>query len=126
VTKSSQVFTSLIYMLQFYQWYENYNRAQSFIPSIEQTSLSQISLSTIKPPELPRKLANSSTYQAIASADLCPLCMGKKNNPCVLEVSGFVFCYTCILKFIRQYQRCPLTHLPCDTKNIVRIYDSSI
>jgi hypothetical protein len=33
---------------------------------------------------------------------LCPLCCQKRNNPSVLSVSGFVFCYSCIFKSVSQ------------------------
>jgi len=57
--------------------------------------------------------------------NLCPLSTKKRTNECVLSVSGFVFCYVCIFKFVREHQRCPLTNYPCTIKNIIRIYDSS-
>jgi peroxin-12 len=120
VAKSSQLFTGLVYMLQFYQWFESYDRGQAFSAG----NISRGAPCEIGPPELPAKLAKSSAYQAMAAAGLCPLCTNKRTNACVLDVSGFVFCYPCILKFVREHRRCPLTHLPCDTKSIVRIYDS--
>lgn len=33
---------------------------------------------------------------------ICPLCSEKRANPSVVAVSGFVFCYTCIFKYISQ------------------------
>lgn len=33
---------------------------------------------------------------------LCPLCSQKRANPSVMAVSGFVFCYTCIFKYVNQ------------------------
>ncbi|RWW10651.1 hypothetical protein GW17_00025798 [Ensete ventricosum] len=33
---------------------------------------------------------------------LCPLCSQKRMNPSVVAVSGFVFCYSCIFKYVSQ------------------------
>lgn len=33
---------------------------------------------------------------------ICPLCSQKRANPSVVTVSGFVFCYACIFKYITQ------------------------
>ena len=33
---------------------------------------------------------------------ICPLCSQKRANPSVVTVSGFVFCYACIHKYVSQ------------------------
>ncbi|RVW60637.1 Peroxisome biogenesis protein 12 [Vitis vinifera] len=33
---------------------------------------------------------------------ICPLCSQKRTNPSVVAVSGFVFCYACIFKYVSQ------------------------
>ena len=33
---------------------------------------------------------------------LCPLCSEKRANPSVVTVSGFIFCYGCIFKYVSQ------------------------
>ncbi|KAK8953263.1 Peroxisome biogenesis protein 12 [Platanthera guangdongensis] len=33
---------------------------------------------------------------------ICPLCSQKRVNPSVLAISGFVFCYSCIFKYVSQ------------------------
>ena len=33
---------------------------------------------------------------------VCPLCSQKRTNPSTLAVSGFVFCYACIFKYVSQ------------------------
>ena len=135
LSKSNNIFTSLIYFLQFYQWYEAYNENESFNTNSQPISLAKVlfntqtnnlnSYNSPPPPDLPDKLAKSVTYKKIESADLCPLCMKSKTNECVLTVSGFVFCYPCIFKFVQEHQRCPLTKYPASVKNIIRIYDVS-
>lgn len=52
----------------------------------------------------------------------CPLCSQKRANPSVLAVSGFVFCYACIFKYVSQYKRCPVTLLPATVDQIRRLF----
>lgn len=33
---------------------------------------------------------------------LCPLCSQRRGNPSVITVSGFVFCYACVFKYVSQ------------------------
>lgn len=53
---------------------------------------------------------------------ICPLCSQKRANPSVVTVSGFVFCYTCIFKYITQYNRCPITLMPATVDQIRRLF----
>lgn len=53
---------------------------------------------------------------------LCPLCHKKRVTPSVLPSSGFVFCYNCIHDYLTEYQCCPITKIPCQHENIVKIF----
>lgn len=53
---------------------------------------------------------------------LCPLCSQKRANPSVMTVSGFVFCYACIFKYVSQYKRCPVTLMPATVDHIRRLF----
>ncbi|XP_041021314.1 peroxisome biogenesis protein 12 [Juglans microcarpa x Juglans regia] len=53
---------------------------------------------------------------------ICPLCSQKRANPSVVTVSGFVFCYTCIFKYVSQYKRCPITLMPATVDHIRRLF----
>ncbi|KAL5566857.1 hypothetical protein UlMin_030021 [Ulmus minor] len=53
---------------------------------------------------------------------LCPLCSQKRANPSAVSVSGFVFCYACIFKYVSQYKRCPVTLLPANVDHIRRLF----
>jgi peroxin-12 len=134
---TNYVFTSLLFMIQFYQWYQDYNNNDN---DSENKPVSLVNFfktsgllndhninndSLIPPPKLASKLENNKAYKQMQDKNLCPLCIKKRTNECVLSVSGFVFCYVCIFKFVREHQRCPLTNYPCTIKNIIRIYDSS-
>ncbi|XP_009343773.2 peroxisome biogenesis protein 12 [Pyrus x bretschneideri] len=53
---------------------------------------------------------------------LCPLCSQRRANPSVITVSGFVFCYACIFKYVSQYKRCPITLMPTTVDQIRRLF----
>ncbi|XP_038890544.1 peroxisome biogenesis protein 12 isoform X2 [Benincasa hispida] len=53
------------------------------------------------PPPPPPKVAKEG-IPLPSNRTICPLCSEKRANPSVVTVSGFVFCYTCIFKYISQ------------------------
>lgn len=53
---------------------------------------------------------------------ICALCSQKRANPSALTVSGFVFCYACIFKYVSQYKRCPVTLIPAEPDDIRRLF----
>jgi peroxin-12 len=54
----------------------------------------------------------------------CPLCQQPRINPAV-ATSGYVFCHRCLVLFVREHAKCPLTGLKCPESRIVRIYEPS-
>ena len=139
-TLVNKCFTSLLFFLQFFKWYQQYAENESFNssnasplttikslfrwmnPSEEAESSGDANI--IEAPKLSDKLVGNRTFQHAKANSLCPLCNKKRKNDCALTVSGFVFCYTCIFKFIKEHARCPITNYPCTTKNLVRLYVS--
>lgn len=59
-----------------------------------------------------------------ASKTKCPICRGRRKNETLVPTSGYVFCYTCIVKFIRSKGICPVTKYPVKEEDLVRVYDS--
>jgi hypothetical protein len=58
------------------------------------------------------------------TSNICPICRKKKTNPCVAS-SGYVFCYLCLIKFIKDSPFCPITGIPCNENDILRIYEDN-
>ncbi|KAG8377418.1 hypothetical protein BUALT_Bualt08G0030900 [Buddleja alternifolia] len=73
------------------------------------------------PPPPPPKVAKEG-IPLPPDKTLCSLCSQKRVNPSVLAVSGFVFCYTCIFKYVSQYKRCPVTLMPAAVDQIRRLF----
>ncbi|KAF3544020.1 hypothetical protein DY000_02003591 [Brassica cretica] len=55
-------------------------------------------------------------------SSLCALCLQKRANPSVVTVSGFVFCYACVFKYVTKYKRCPVTLIRASVDQIRRLF----
>jgi len=60
------------------------------------------------------------------SSNICLICEQPRQNECALSNTGYVFCYTCIYKYVRTEQKCPITKNPATVDNIVRIYQDRL
>ncbi|KAJ2937918.1 hypothetical protein O0L34_g14191 [Tuta absoluta] len=52
----------------------------------------------------------------------CPLCLQTWKVPTVLPVSGYIFCYICISRYLRANRSCPVTKFPATEQSLVRMY----
>nr|GMD50030.1 peroxisome biogenesis protein 12 [Ipomoea batatas] len=103
-----------------------------------QSAEERMSAPTIYPPPLPPPAPKVSRFELLSGVlfmpvakdgiplppdrTLCPLCSQKRANPSVVSVSGFVFCYSCIFKYVSQYKRCPVTLMPATVDQIRRLF----
>ncbi|KAI4454596.1 peroxisome assembly protein 12 peroxin-12 [Holotrichia oblita] len=81
----------------------------------EKSSYSITALPTVPPPRLD---PNAENYRG-----KCPICLQPWRIATVVPVSGYVFCYTCIVKRLREEQRCPVTNYPAKIVDLIRLYD---
>ncbi|ONK57334.1 uncharacterized protein A4U43_C10F19010 [Asparagus officinalis] len=89
-----------------------------------QSAEERMSAPTVYPPPLPPpppKVAEDG-IPLPPDKTLCPLCSQKRANPSVVAVSGFVFCYACIFKYVSQHKRCPVTLTPATVEQIRRLF----
>ncbi|KAL0124327.1 hypothetical protein PUN28_006276 [Cardiocondyla obscurior] len=91
------------FFLQFLSWWnqENYD-------------MNIINLPAPPPPKVPNVVQQ---YKGI-----CPVCCKPHRVHTVLTVSGYVFCYQCILSEIRMKKRCPVTCYPAKEDDLIRLY----
>ncbi|KAL8273812.1 hypothetical protein Esti_002286 [Eimeria stiedai] len=65
----------------------------------------------VEPPPPPPNATETSLARSLPQDPrICPLCGFPRENPACIP-SGYVFCYRCILTFVRQHRRCPITAL---------------
>lgn len=92
------------FFLQFLEWWYNQDRE----------SKESMADSIPRPPEpikgLPRKGAS------------CPICLRQRKGETVLSSSGLVFCYVCIVKYLRRHGKCPVTSLPSKENQLIRLF----
>lgn len=74
------------------------------------------------PPPTPK--IRASHIMLPTDTKLCPLCNEEKTNP-ACTTSGFVFCYPCIVGYVRENMRCPITELPTREEDIRRLFFNS-
>eukprot|EP00978_Attheya_sp_CCMP212_P013835 scaffold34882_cov52-Attheya_sp.AAC.6 len=79
----------------------------------------------VPPPQPPKVMLSSNTpIQSLPlNKALCPLCRQTRVNP-VASTSGYVFCYRCLVLYVRDHGTCPLTGLPCPESKLVRVYET--
>jgi len=55
---------------------------------------------------------------------LCPLCRSMIFNPCV-STGGYLFCYRCLIEYLKATPKCPVTNLRCNENDIIRLYEDN-
>lgn len=90
-----------------------------------QTQQRQSSIEAIPPPTpLPVKLDQKTRMRppSMTNPKLCPLCRQPRINPAASS-SGYVFCHRCIVMFVREHGKCPITGTACPESRILRVYE---
>ncbi|KAH3763531.1 peroxisome assembly protein 12 [Pelomyxa schiedti] len=77
------------------------------------------------PPPPPPQLWPGVTDSVLKPSDRCPLCSRRRTNEAVLASSGFAFCYTCIMPYVRCNSCCPLTATPSTNSQVWRLYSNT-
>lgn len=96
------------YMIQFLDfWNTRTNSAPIF----------SASMPIPKPPNRENYL-----HSGERSSYICLICLHVRKNECVLSNTGYVFCYSCIHRYVTSKGRCPVTGHPCNVDNIVKLF----
>ncbi|ODN03666.1 Peroxisome assembly protein 12 [Orchesella cincta] len=107
------------FFIQFLEWWYNDDRR------------ARVTIASVPVPPAPHSAhtAENKDVQNIVKLrpedmDKCPLCRKQLKNPTAISVSGMVYCYGCILPYLRKESMCPLTKLVCNSNHLIRIYQS--
>ncbi|CAL8094143.1 unnamed protein product [Orchesella dallaii] len=106
------------FFIQFLEWWYNDDRK------------ARVALASVPVPPAPHKAHGRKTeVQSFVNLrpedmDKCPICRKQFKNPTAISVSGVVYCYGCILPYLRKESMCPLTKLACNSNHLIRIYQS--
>ncbi|CAK9818310.1 Peroxisome assembly protein 12 [Anthophora plagiata] len=91
------------FFLQFLSWWNQ-----------EHYSVNLMSLPIPPPPKIPE---TAKQYKGT-----CPICHKALRVHTVLSISGYAFCYQCILPVIRKDGKCPVTNYPAKEDDLIRLY----
>lgn len=114
--KASKVLADLLgrgltigsYLIQFLDYWNT--RSNS-------ASLFNVSLPVPNPPK-----KDEFAYTDDKSSNMCLICLHVRQNECALSNTGYVFCYSCLQRFVTVKQRCPITGHPTTVDNIVKLF----
>lgn len=95
--------TVAVFFLQFLEWWYTSDTKSTFT-----------AFPTPPPPK--------NVYKTNFPHSVCPVCGNKRTNDTALSSSGFVFCYPCIHNYVKEHGCCPVTGLPSNFHNLVKLY----
>ncbi|KAI1292116.1 Peroxisome assembly protein 12 [Halotydeus destructor] len=64
--------------------------------------------------------------EATVRHGFCPLCNQKLKNETALTSCGFVYCYLCIQDQLSRFGKCPVTGIPVDQNNLIKLYPPGV
>ncbi|GAB0097392.1 Peroxisome assembly protein 12 [Sergentomyia squamirostris] len=92
------------FFIQFLQWW--------------QTEAQHTDLTSLPTPKYP-VLKRDFNYQ-----DICPICLSKYTRPTCCAISGYIYCYKCIVTAIERKGICPASNYPISIDDIFLLYDN--
>ncbi|XP_062554606.1 peroxisome assembly protein 12-A [Armigeres subalbatus] len=92
------------FFLQFIEWWQN---------EANMGDLSKLPIPNAPPSDL-----NSAKYKGI-----CPICLQRWVIPTAISISGYVYCYSCIVAHLQKENKCLVTKYPATVNDLVRIFD---
>lgn len=87
------------------------------------SSSSSILKASFPIPNPPRR--DDLAYVDEKSSSICLICMHVRQNECVLSNTGYVFCYSCLQRYVKSKKRCPVTGHPTTLDNIVKLFTTT-
>lgn len=89
----------------------------------KQSNSAQLFTASLPIPDPPSR--EGLLYADDKSANICLICSHVRQNECVLSNTGYVFCYSCLHRYVKAKQRCPVTDHPTTVDNIVKLFTST-
>ena len=115
---SMHIIMAIIISLRVTEYVHNYTQS----PEQQSQSLSARLAEPVKLPSAPtRPRPAQGCLSPPRDHSLCALCSERRRDPCACS-SGYVFCYLCILQYVREHGRCPITAMPCKEEEIIKLY----
>lgn len=111
----------IMILIKFLQYY---SQEQSQKPQETISYESHISYPKPHPSQLFTKDNINISNHLSSKSNTCRLCKQKILSPC-LSTGGYIFCYSCLIKYVQQYNSCPVTNMYCNVSSIIKLFDSN-
>lgn len=98
------------------------NRASSSLINSSVANMVPSGVRDVIPPPEPLKTARGCLIPPPNKT--CAICREKQINPCASS-SGYVFCYLCLVRFVRDSPTCPISGISCTESDILRLYEDN-
>ncbi|KAL9704990.1 hypothetical protein quinque_008508 [Culex quinquefasciatus] len=92
------------FFLQFIEWWQN--------------EANMGDLAKLPTPDAPPGDLNGEKYRG-----KCPLCLQRWEIATAVSVSGYVYCYRCIVAHLQKESKCPVTGYPASIGDLIRVFD---
>lgn len=98
------------------------NRASSSLMNSSVANMVPSGIRDVIPPPQPLKTARGCLIPPTNKS--CAICREKQVNPCASS-SGYVFCYLCLVRFVKDSPTCPISGISCTESDILRLYEDN-
>nr|CAD7427942.1 unnamed protein product [Timema monikensis] len=92
-----------------------------FLTQLVQSVSSNQNARAIAKGDIPAPRAFPKPSNVCGDGFICPLCLKKPKVPTVLRVSGYIFCYLCIINHLIKSETCPVTKYAASTEDLIRL-----
>jgi peroxin-12 len=96
------------YIIQFLDYWNTHSNSKPLFSS------------SLVVPEPPNR--DDLAYTDDKSSSICLICEHVRQNECALSNTGYVFCYSCIYRYVKSRRKCPITGNPATVDNIVKLF----
>ncbi|XP_068141532.1 peroxisome assembly protein 12 [Drosophila tropicalis] len=105
----------LAFFLQFIQWWYSNDQRRKVGGSLQNPEAKSLDSDGNLPDEV---------KQSLPKRGECPVCLLPFQTPTACSVSGYVYCWKCIINHLKEHGACPVTNYPISLDDLVRIYET--
>ncbi|KAL7742425.1 hypothetical protein ACLKA6_019056 [Drosophila palustris] len=98
----------LAFFLQFIQWWYSNDQRRKVGGTLQN----------------PQPMQEQELKESEPQKGECPVCLMKLQTATACAVSGYVYCWKCIVTHLKEHGNCPVTKYPITIDDLVRIYET--